>query len=208
MPKLANVPNISILSEVETASRALAPALKRLTKALGKLKLEELVLNSPGAAADLLYDLRQTSKLVPNLSAPFDDVLEPHIKSLEEHFIQRLEAGEASGVQGARSRVQVTVSAVPSVEDWAEPCELLDVTRYFEPEGLGWPSARFRRLGGRLSETSFAFRPLSIPRRTRLGEVWFSGGCALRTGEAGITVGFDNWGRSCALTGCGSPCVG
>lgn len=132
MPKLANVPNISILSEVETASRALAPALKRLTKALGKLKLEELVLNSPGAAADLLYDLRQTSKLVPNLSAPFDDVLEPHIKSLEEHFIQRLEAGEASGVQGARSRVQVTVSAVPSVEDWAKFYAYIAKTKSFE----------------------------------------------------------------------------
>lgn len=129
MPKLANVSSISILSEVEAATRALAPAVKRLTKALSKIKLEVLPL---GAAADLLYDLQQTSKLVPNLSAPFDDVLEPHIKALEEHFIQRLEAGEASGVQGARSRVQVTVSAVPSVEDWTKFYAYIAKTKSFE----------------------------------------------------------------------------
>lgn len=89
-----------------------------------------------------------------------------------------------------------------SVEDCDELVGLMELARYLDPDGLGWPS-RFRKPGARFSDMSFAFRPLSIPRRTRLGEVWVSGGFALRTGEAGITVGCEDDGRSRTLAGRG-----
>lgn len=81
-----------------------------------------------------------------------------------------------------------------------EDCD--ELARYLDPDGLSCPS-RFRRPGGRLSDMSFAFRPLSIPRRTRLGEVWASGAFALRTGEAGITVGCEDGAWFMTLAGRG-----
>jgi hypothetical protein len=112
------MPSVDIMAEVQAASKALAPAVKHLTMALAKVRLAKAT--PLGAAADLLYDLRQTAKLVPNLSAPFDDVITPYIKALEDHFINQLKVGEASGVQGMHSRVQITDSPIPVVEDWAK----------------------------------------------------------------------------------------
>ena len=120
---------IDISAEVSAATKALAPAVRRLTTALGKVSPERLPV---GAVADLLYDLRQMAKLVPSLDAPFADLLDPKIKELEEHFIQTLNKGEASGVQGKHSRVQVTVTAVPVVEDWDKFYRHIAKTKSFE----------------------------------------------------------------------------
>ena len=115
MPK--KVPNVDISSELQAAAKALAPAARRLAKALASLDPTTL---PAGAVSDLLYDLRQTTKQVAGLASSLDDALKPAVKALEEHFIQSLAADEASGVQGVRSRVQVTDTAVPVIkpEDW------------------------------------------------------------------------------------------
>lgn len=121
--------DIEITAEVIAASKALAPAVKRLNKALAKLDPAKLPV---GTASDLLYDLEQVCRLVPNLAAPFNDVINPAIKALEDHFIQALKVGESSGVQGMHSRVQVTESAVPNVEDWSKFYAYIAKNKAFE----------------------------------------------------------------------------
>jgi hypothetical protein len=113
MPNKA--PKIDINSELAAASKILAPAVKRLTKALRALQPKDLPM---GALADTLYDLRQLSKLLNNLSAPFEDVLAPATKEVEDYFIATLPVGEATGIQGHKSRVQVTESVIPVVNNW------------------------------------------------------------------------------------------
>lgn len=128
MPKPAAL-DLDILPEVTAASKALAPAVKRLTKALKNLDPKKLPV---GAAADALYDLRQLTRTLSTLAAPFEDALGPAIKLVEEHFIQTLMAGEASGVQGRRSRVQITTAVIPTVEDWSKFYAYIARTKSFE----------------------------------------------------------------------------
>jgi hypothetical protein len=125
------VPNVDISGELQVASKALAPAVKRLTKALAQLDPSTL---PAGAVSDLLYDLRQTTKQAAGLAGGLDDALKPAVKALEEHFIQTLKADEASGIQGARSRVQVTDTAVPVIkpEDWPAFYAYAVKTKQFE----------------------------------------------------------------------------
>lgn len=106
------------MAEVTAAQKALAPAVKRLTKALKAADLEKLVAAQLGAAADLLYELRNVGKMLGSLTASFDDVVGPAVKTLENAFVDKLAVGEASGVQGMAARVQVTESVVPVPEDW------------------------------------------------------------------------------------------
>ena len=122
-------PTCDIMAEVQTASKALAPAVKRLTKALSGLSPEKLPV---GAVADLLYDLKQVARLVPALSAPFDDLLTPVIKAVEEHFVQTLAVGESSGVQGKHSRIQINDTPVPVVEDWTKFYAYISKTKSYE----------------------------------------------------------------------------
>lgn len=113
--KLSHSPNLDITKELAAAERALRPAAERLKKALKGLKPGSLPI---GALSDLLYQLRNVKNLVPSLSAPFDDVLRPVEKVVEEYFIQTLAVGESSGIQGMSSRTQITESVIPTVEDW------------------------------------------------------------------------------------------
>ena len=113
----SRIPVTDVLTELTAATKALAPAIKRLTKTLGSLDPAKL---PAGAVADTLYDLRQTSKLLKGIITPFDDVIDPAVKTLEEHFIQTLSVDESTGVQGQKSRVQVTASVIPVVEDWSK----------------------------------------------------------------------------------------
>ena len=106
---------VDITAELEAATKALAPALKRLTKAVAALDPAGMPV---GSLADLLYDLRLLGKQLKAPTAAFDDLLAPVLKLVEEHFIQTLSVGESSGVQGKKSRVQVTDSVVPTVVDW------------------------------------------------------------------------------------------
>lgn len=110
---------LEITPELTAAQKALSPAVKRLTKMLSKFAAGDLPV---GALADTLYDLKQLGKLLNTLTAPFDDLVLPSVKQAEEHFVQTLAVGEASGVQGLRSRVQVTDNVVPVVEggDWTK----------------------------------------------------------------------------------------
>lgn len=105
--------DLDIAPEMRDASKALAPAVKRLSKILAKLAPADAPV---GLVADVLYDLKQLSKVLNALTAPFDDLLLPSVKSTEEHFVQTLAVGESSGVQGMRSRVQVTEAVIPVVE--------------------------------------------------------------------------------------------
>ena len=113
----AKAPNLDISKEVALATKALAPAAKRLEKALAGLKPEQL---PTGALADALYDLKSLGKLLGSITAPFDDFLPATVKAVEDHFVNTLAVGESSGVQGFTSRVQVTESPVPVVkpENW------------------------------------------------------------------------------------------
>jgi hypothetical protein len=108
---------VDIVVEVQAAAKALAPAVRRLARALGGLDPAKL---PSGRASDLLYALRQAAKLPAALAAPFDDLIDPAVKALEEHFVKSLTVGESSGVQGMSSRTQVTETAVPVVKpsDW------------------------------------------------------------------------------------------
>jgi len=71
-----------------------------------------------GAAADLLFDIRALRQQLGQLTAPLEELLEPAAKRIEQHFVDTLAVGESSGIQGMRSRVQVTDSSVPNVENW------------------------------------------------------------------------------------------
>jgi hypothetical protein len=115
MATTKKAPSVDVTAEVGKAQAALAPAVKRLTKALAALNPEALPI---GAASDLLYDLRGLSSQLNAVTAPFEDVTKPAVKLLEDFFIDSLAVGESSGVQGMHSRSQVTDSAVPVVNDW------------------------------------------------------------------------------------------
>lgn len=120
---------LEITPELTAAQKALSPAVKRLTKMLSKFAAGDLPV---GALADTLYDLKQLGKLLNTLTAPFDDLVLPSVKQAEEHFVQTLAVGEASGVQGHKSRVQVTDSVVPVVEDWTKFYAHIKKTNEFE----------------------------------------------------------------------------
>lgn len=110
MPVSKKAPVIDLYAEVEAATKALMPAVKRLTKATQDLDPKEL---PAGGVVDLLYDLRGVGKLLSTIIAPFEDVLTPAVKMLEEHFVNTLAVGESSGLQGMYSRVQITESPIP-----------------------------------------------------------------------------------------------
>jgi hypothetical protein len=122
-------PKLNIDAELAAASKALSPAVKRLNASLSKLMLDGMPV---GVAADMLYDLKQLSKTLGALTAPFDDLLLPSVKSAEEHFVQTLAVGESSGVQGMKSRVQVTENVVPAVDDWPKFYAHIKKTSAFE----------------------------------------------------------------------------
>ena len=113
----AKAPNIDISKEVALATKALAPAAKRLEKALAGLDPAKL---PAGTLVDCLYELKGLSKLLGSVTAPFDDFLPAKVKAVEDYFINTLEVGESSGVQGYSARVQVTSKPVPVVkpENW------------------------------------------------------------------------------------------
>jgi hypothetical protein len=112
----STTPVVDASKELRAAERALAPALARFKKAAAvdpaKVKA--------GALTDYLYALHQADKQLAALTAPFDDVLGPTVKAIEDHFIKTLAVGESSGVQGMTARVQVRDSKVPVVkaQDW------------------------------------------------------------------------------------------
>lgn len=127
--KSAKSLNVEIISEVTAASKAIAPAVKRLKTALSSIDPSKLPI---GALSDLLYDLRQVGKLMNTITSPIDEVVTPAIKLVEEHFIQTLAVGESSGVQGHKSRVQVTDAVIPTIEDWTKFYAHIKKTGEFE----------------------------------------------------------------------------
>lgn len=126
---MASAPKVDITTEVIAATKVLAPAVKRLTKAMSALDPAKL---PHGAVADLLYELRQISKILNTLTSPFEDSVNPAIKLIEEHFVQTLAIGESSGVQGHKSRVQITDSVIPVVNDWPAFYAHIAKTKSFE----------------------------------------------------------------------------
>jgi hypothetical protein len=127
--KQAKALDLDVSQEVAAAAKALAPAAKRITAAMKKLDPGKLPV---GALADTLYEMRQLGKVLNTLTAPFDDVMPDALKAVEEHFVQTLRVGESSGVQGMRSRVQITESAVPIVKDWPALYAHILKTKSFE----------------------------------------------------------------------------
>jgi hypothetical protein len=105
----------ALLTELEAAQNALWPAVERLAKAMGAYDTE---CQPIGATADLLYDLRAIISAVNHMTDPVEELLQPAAKNLEEYFVNKLNVGEASGVQGMRSRVQISSSNVPVADDW------------------------------------------------------------------------------------------
>lgn len=124
-------PSVAILEEIKAASKALAPAIRRLEKAFKDFDPATVPV---GALVDLLYAVRQAAQLPKTLVTPFDDILSPLEKAVQEHFINTLAVGESSGVQGQVSRVQVTSSDVPVVkpEDWPKLYAYVAKTKQWE----------------------------------------------------------------------------
>jgi hypothetical protein len=124
-------PVIAFTTELIAAQKALAPAATRLRRALENLKPESLPI---GAVSDLLYQLRGTIKLVPSLAEPFNDVLVPALKTLDDYFIATLKVGESSGVQGMSSRTQISEDIIPVVAaaDWPKVYAYIKRTGSFE----------------------------------------------------------------------------
>lgn len=120
---------LDISTEVAAAQKALSPAVKRLTKVLGTLNLAKLPV---GVVADALYDLKQLSKVIGVLTAPFDDLVLPSVKTAEEHFVATLAVGESSGVQGAKSRIQINENTIPVINDWPAFYKHIAKTKEFE----------------------------------------------------------------------------
>jgi hypothetical protein len=112
---MAKTIELDITKEIQAARKALDPALKRLVKDLRGLDPKKFPI---GAVADLLYDLRGLAPQLSVVTAQFDDVIGPAAKLVQDYFIDALKVGEASGVQGRYSRVQITDNPVPTVADW------------------------------------------------------------------------------------------
>ena len=121
--------NLSITAELDAAAKALAPALKRLSKILAAIDLAAM---PNGALADTLYDLIQVKSQLAHLTDPFDDVLPPKVKEIEDYFKDSLAVGESSGLQGMHSRVQVTESPKPNVTNWPEFYKYVARTKSWE----------------------------------------------------------------------------
>ena len=123
-------PSVDVSKEVAAAVRALQPAIAKLKRALA-LNPKAVAI---GALADWLYDLRQAKAALGTITTGFDDVLPPAIKLVEDYFVDSLKVGEASGVQGMKSRVQVTDTPVPQVkaEDWLKFFAYVAKTKQWE----------------------------------------------------------------------------
>lgn len=107
---------LDVSAEVAAAQKALAPAVKRLNTILARLSTDKLPSVPTGAVADALYDMKQLSRVLGTLLAPFDDLLLPSVKNTEEYLIGSLAVGESSGVQGMKARVQITERMIPVVD--------------------------------------------------------------------------------------------
>lgn len=127
--KTKAAPEVDVESEAAAARKALEPAEKRLRKALGDFNPENL---APGAAADLLYQMKQASSTLNAMADGLIDTLTTARKALEEHFINTLVVSDATGVQGHAARVQVTDSPEPTVENWDEFYRHISRTKSFE----------------------------------------------------------------------------
>jgi hypothetical protein len=123
------LPSLNVTKEVQAATKALAPAAKRLTKSLNNLRVEDI---PPGKLADFLYELVQLGKMLSKLTTPFDDILPPTKKAVEDHFINTLSVNETSGVQGTGARVQITQSEIPTPTDWPAIYKHIQKTGEFE----------------------------------------------------------------------------
>jgi len=124
-------PIVAFTTELIAAQKALAPAATRLRRALENLKPESLPI---GVVSDLLYTLRGAAKLVPSLADPFNDVLVPALKTLDDYFVATLKVGESSGVQGMSSRTQISEDVIPVVAaaDWPKVYAYIKRTGSFE----------------------------------------------------------------------------
>ena len=127
--KQTPAPSVDIEKELRAARAALEPAARRLKKALGDLDPERL---AAGAAADLLYTIKQLTSTLGKLAEPLEEVLAPARKTLEEHFINTLAVSDATGVQGHAARVQITDSPEPTVENWDVFYKHIAKTKNFE----------------------------------------------------------------------------
>ena len=126
----AKPPSVDVSKEVAAAIKVLQPALAKLKRALA-LNPNAIAV---GALADYLYDLRQAKAALSTITTGFDDVLPPAIKLVEDYFVNSLKVGEASGVQGMKSRVQVTDTPIPQVkaEDWLKFFTYVAKTKQWE----------------------------------------------------------------------------
>lgn len=69
---------------------------------------------TPAACADLLYATREKRLALQRLAERHQELE----TALSEHFILTLPRSDATGISGRVARVQITIKAVPQVEDW------------------------------------------------------------------------------------------
>jgi hypothetical protein len=129
MARAKTIPTLDLSTELEAARKALQPALVKLKKHLSKM--DDLTVLPMGAVADQLKQLRDIAKLMGDVVSPASELIGPAGKNIEEHFIQTLAVGEASGVQGLVARVQVTESPVPTPDNWDDIYKHVHKTKDF-----------------------------------------------------------------------------
>lgn len=122
-------PSIAVVKEIEAASKALEPAVRRIKKALTDFDPAKL---TAGSLSDFLYDLIQLQKQFNVLTDPFEDVLKVTKKSIDDHFIRTLAVGDSSGVQGMGARVQINENVIPVPDDWEKIYAHIKKTGEFE----------------------------------------------------------------------------
>lgn len=84
--------------------------------------------DAAGARADILYKLREARLKLQRQCEQFEKAE----AQLRDYFIDTLPASEASGISGAKARVQIETKNVPQVEDWPKFYGYVAKTKSFE----------------------------------------------------------------------------
>lgn len=118
LTKPKNKNEFSITDESRAAQAALEGAVKKAQDVVKATAPSAIGALSPGAQADLRYQLEQAKSVVKSITATLEDLLDEAAKQMDENFVNTLGADDSTGVQGKLSRIQISTKAMPTVDNW------------------------------------------------------------------------------------------